>query len=509
MAFNYIMSESGRMLHESDKFIKMIVGPYGSGKSIACAIDVLSYACSQKPAPDGIRYTRVGVVRSTYPELQSTTAKTLREVLPPECGYINDGGAPMRGLYTLPLDDGTVAQLELVLIALKTPEDCSKVLSTNFSYVWLNEATGVDPMVYTALLSRIGRYPSQDMGGCSWSGIIMDFNQPEIGSWLYNYLENPADNMLIVKQPPAAFKIEHENAPATYEINPDAENLRNLGSPTEGDPDPSTLNQQELDEFLKMKGMRYYRSQIDALLLNGREDVVQNQYCMLPVAIVEGKPVYTNFSRARHVAREPIQPLPFQQIILCSDTSGIHPAAAIVQMQGTKWCVLDELYAEGEGLENFIYGMLVPLLRSKYSNNPIVGVIDPSNPRDSWSAVTPKQRFEEVGITTCTEITNSPKVRIQAIEHILNLEVGGLLISPTCDMLIRGFVSEYKYRKLRSSGSIGTSYTPTPEKNDYSHIHDALQYFGVYILRDAEEERNYDERVQMLQNRRQVLRRLV
>ena len=508
--FNYVMSESGRQFHESDKEFKLVVGPYGSGKSIMCAVDLLTYACAQRAAPDGVRYSRVVVVRSTYPELQSTTRNTLMEVLPSEYGSINESGAPMLGLYVIPLDDGTVVHLELQLVALKSAADCVKVLSTNYSFAWINEATGVEPAVFTAVHSRVARYPSQDLGGGSWAGVILDFNQPEVGSWLHRYLDNPLKNMLVVKQPPAAFMIPQENGPAVYEINPNAENLRNLGAPQEGDPDIDTLSPEEYEQFLQMKGMRYYRSQIDAQLANGREDIVQNQYCMLPVAIVAGKPVYTNFSLKRHIANEPLKPVPYHKVIIGCDTSGIHPAAVIVQMQGMKWCVLDELYAEGEGLENFLHGMLVPLLRSRYATCEIVAALDPSNPRDDWQALTPKRRFEEVGITACTEIPNSPKARISAVEHLLNQESGGLLISPACEMLTRGFMSEYKYRQLRATGTMGSAYTPTPEKNEYSHIHDALQYFAVYILRgDGRERRDEEQFARNLQQRREMLRTIV
>ncbi len=73
MAFQYAMSPTGREFHESDKFVKMALGPFGSGKSCFCSVDVLTNACAQFVAPDNTRYCRVGVVRATYPELTSMT----------------------------------------------------------------------------------------------------------------------------------------------------------------------------------------------------------------------------------------------------------------------------------------------------------------------------------------------------------------------------------------------------------------------------------------------------
>lgn len=485
MAFNYVMSPTGRLLHESDKPVKMICGPYGSGKSCACAIDVLSYVCAQAPAPDGIRYTRVGVIRSTYNELLTTTRKSLLEVFPAECGTITGGGISPRGLYTIPLPDGTVAQCELNFIALGAVEDCDKLRSVNWTFAWINEATGVVPEVFSVVQQRVGRYPAQDMGGVSWGGVIMDFNMPAAGTWLHSLMMNPPENYLCIRQPPAAFEHIDDHGTITYEINDDAENLRNLGAFEEGDP-TEFVTEEEYDQYLHEKGKRYYRNQIESLQRMGRNDVIKNQYCMLDVPIVDGKPVFSNFIYDRHVARDPISPIQFQGIVVGSDTSGIHPAAVILQFQNQQWCVLDELYAEGEGLENFIYGMLIPLLREKYSTCPVTAALDPADARDSWTGTTPRQRFEELGIQTVTEFTNSPKVRIQVVEHMFNLFTGGLLISPTCTLLIRGCQSEYRYRRLRASGTLGATYTPQPEKNDASHICDALQYACLYIKSAAD-----------------------
>lgn len=499
--FNYVPSPTGLRFHESDKYIKMLCGPYGSGKSCCCAMDILYYACAQPVAKDGMRYSRVGVIRSTYPELTSMTRKSLLEVLPRECGDITGAVAPLRGVYLIPLQDGTTVNLELNLFALKGPEDCSKILSANWTFAWINEATGVSPEVFAAVQTRIGRFPSQDLGGVNWGGIIMDFNQPEHDSWLDVYMKNPEPNWLVVKQPPAALRRFDENGKKHFDANPDAENLRNLGAKEEGDPEDMTPEE---------RGMRYYRNQIQTLLKNGRVDVVENQYCLLDVPVVEGKPVFSNFSPSRHIADHELTPMMFHEVVLGVDQSGIHPAAVILQNQDGKWCVMDELFADNEGFENFLYGMLIPLLRGKYHTNPVVAAIDPSNQRDSWTGITPRQRFEEAGIPAVTEITNSPKARIQVVEHMLNLDTGGLLISPSCKNIINGFTHEYRYRRLRASGSIGTVYTPQPEKNEASHYQDALQYAALLIQKGIDyTDDDLSDVARKLSESRNVLRRII
>lgn len=498
--FNYVMSPTGKEFHECDAKVKMLCGPFGSGKSCCCAVDVLTYACAQAPAPDGVRYSRAGIVRSTYPELLSTTRRSLVEVMPQGYGDINMAGSPMMGVYRFPLADGTTVNLELQLLALRTPQDEPRVRSLNWTFAWINEATSVCPEVMSFILARVGRFPPADMGGISWGGVIMDFNMPESGSWLYEYMNNPEDNWKLFRQPPAAFKISDENG-TRYEMNPNAENLRNLGSKEPGDPE---------DFPAESRGMRYYDNQIRSWLKQGRTDVVDNLYCMLDVPIIDGKPVYPDFRTGKHVADVEIQPLAFHNVIIGMDQSGIHPAAVILQNQNGKWCVLDELYADGEGLENFLYGMLVPLLRTKYSTNEVVAAIDPSNTRDSWQAITPKRRLEELGIVAVTEISNSPKLRIQVVEHMLNVDTGGLLVNPTCKLLVKGFQHEYRYRKLRASGSAGEAYTPSPEKNEVSHVHDALQYAALLINQGQRTDSRQVQRLsESIQSKRRVLSKIL
>ena len=49
----------------------------------------------------------------------------------------------------------------------------------------------------------------------------------------------------------------------------------------------------------------------------------------------------------------------------------------------------------------------------------------------------------------------------------------GILIDPKCNNLIRGFAGGYHYRRLQVSGE---RYDEKPNKNRFSHVHDALQY---------------------------------
>ena len=51
---------------ESEARVRIIQGPVGSGKSVACCAEIMRLAMSQEPSEDGVRYSKAGVIRNTY-----------------------------------------------------------------------------------------------------------------------------------------------------------------------------------------------------------------------------------------------------------------------------------------------------------------------------------------------------------------------------------------------------------------------------------------------------------
>lgn len=75
-----------RAFMHSTAFFRGLMGPFGSGKSTVCVMEILKRAKAQKPGPDGIRRSRWAVIRNTYPELKTTTIKTWHQWVPPSIG---------------------------------------------------------------------------------------------------------------------------------------------------------------------------------------------------------------------------------------------------------------------------------------------------------------------------------------------------------------------------------------------------------------------------------------
>jgi len=72
---------------KDDNFIRLVVGPIGSGKStgVLCG-EIVRRALMQKPGPDNIRYFKALVIRNTLPDLKKTTIKTWWGMMPETIG---------------------------------------------------------------------------------------------------------------------------------------------------------------------------------------------------------------------------------------------------------------------------------------------------------------------------------------------------------------------------------------------------------------------------------------
>jgi hypothetical protein len=478
---NYVPTASGEKYHDSDDPIKLIMGPFGSGKSTICAMDILYSACAQTPDADGVRWSRWGVVRASYPNLVDTTRKILMEIMPEGSGTITRGNAPLHGVFEFPLKEKgggrTLVHAEFELWSALTEEDADKFRSANWTGAWLNEATEVESGVFSAVMARSGRFPVGARGACRWGGVLLDFNRPRKGSWLEAYL-NKAEIMIntdegvestkicTVVQPPAAFKIE-DDGEIVYRTNPEAENLNNLKG-----------------------GVGYYERLIAIALNEGRTNEVDALYCMLEAVSNAGRPVWPMFSVKKHVAVKRLEPLSDSPLIIGCDTSGIHPAAVLLQFQQGRWCATDELYGEQEGLDVFLNSGLIPLVKGKYPRCPVVISCDPANARDSYTGRAPTDYLQRAGFSISLPTTNRTAIRVAAVSAMLNVDVGGFMVSPHCENLIEAMLGTdgdkgYHFARHRLRGSVSVVYSETPEKNEGSHLADALQYAVLYITRES------------------------
>ena len=67
---------------KDDSFFRGLRGPVGSGKSVACCVEVFRRALAQKKNEKGIRKSRWAIIRNTSPQLRAATIITWVEWVP-------------------------------------------------------------------------------------------------------------------------------------------------------------------------------------------------------------------------------------------------------------------------------------------------------------------------------------------------------------------------------------------------------------------------------------------
>ncbi|MGL6291088.1 MAG: hypothetical protein ACRC2H_10405, partial [Silanimonas sp.] len=165
-----------------DARIQLLLGPIGGGKTTGVLMKTLALAHSQKPNANGERKTRWGVARNTRPQLRDSVIKTVFDWLPPNGKSIIWRESDMALLLNFPQSDGTVVRAEYLFRPLDTAEDAQRLLSVEYTGVWLSEFREIPLQLLTDALSRTGRYPSKTDGGATWHGILGESNMPVRGS---------------------------------------------------------------------------------------------------------------------------------------------------------------------------------------------------------------------------------------------------------------------------------------------------------------------------------------
>ena len=163
---------------KDSSFFRGIRGPVGSGKSVACCVEVFRRALQQQKNSEGKRRSRWAVVRNTNPQLRTTTIKTWLDWFPEDTWGTFNWSVP----YTHHIQKGDL-DIEVIFLALDRPEDVKKLLSLEVTGVWVNEAREIPKSIIDACTMRCGRFPSMREGGPTWSGVICDTNAPEEDHW--------------------------------------------------------------------------------------------------------------------------------------------------------------------------------------------------------------------------------------------------------------------------------------------------------------------------------------
>jgi hypothetical protein len=175
-------------------FISSIMGPYGSAKTTSCFQKILTVAFRQRPGRDGVRRIRVCVIRATYSQLETNVMKDWFSWFP----RTKENWNGEHNTHTLSIDvpmldgPGTTSRVVIEMIFRGLGEHKAEEVfkGMQLTMLWLNEVDTLSREVLNYGFPRVGRYPAAKDGGCTWSGVIADFNAPEVDNWTYDLLVN-------------------------------------------------------------------------------------------------------------------------------------------------------------------------------------------------------------------------------------------------------------------------------------------------------------------------------
>ena len=468
----YRASPTLQKFHDDDSFVRAVMGPVGSGKSVGCITEIFYRAFSTPPGRDGVRRSRTLVGRASYSVLESTTIRTFMDWYG-DMGKLRKG-SPITWTARLDLGDGTIAEMEVLFMSFDGPvqEVANKLRSLELTFAFINEAPELDGELIPHVISRLKRYPSSRTlpdGVMPWFGLWMDANPPSIASWFYQRFEvERPRGWKLFRQPGALIR----RADGTLEPNPAAENIENLNG-----------------------GYQYYLDMAASLNEAQLRSMVLGEYA----PDVAGQLVYPMFSSAEHVAEEELEP-PGRVMLVVGCDWGLNPAAVVTAMapHGALY-VLDEVVGFNMSFEEFRDDHLLPLLRNRYAGYPVLVIGDPAgSARSAYWNETVFANLERYGLPVQPAPTNDIRPRIQAVEKWL-LKRNGFKLSPRCTWLREGFEGGYRYKET----SVAVAGYGRPEKNEYSHVHDALQYAALHyydgVLRDTRREvRRYRQQLRRI-----------
>lgn len=442
--------------------VDIIQGPLGSGKTKALCIRIMRHAQEQVKSPvDGMRRSRFALVRNTMPDLIRTTIRTWLDTFPerPYGRYI--AGAVKQ--HQVRFAD---VHCDIDFIALDSEDDIRKLRSTEYTGIAFNEVPFIIRELFDEARTRL-RYPSPEHGGPSpWRGVLGDANAPDEDHWLAimtGQVEMPVgipeDEIARYRwpktwgfymQPPALIEKRDERGIITgYEVNPAAENLKNLP--------PGYYDEQIVGAPSK--------AWIDSRLMNR-------------VALVaDGNPVWPMFRREYHVSREPLRPVPDHDVIVALDFGRVYPAALFAQEINQRVYVQHEILGFNEPASIFA-PKVKRFLEQNYSGCAFRCIGDPKGADKGQQTEQSSYdifRANGLPVTPAPVKGNDIAMRTEAVAFALNDNPAGInrmVISPLCRTLIVGCAGRYHLTR-EETGDL------KPKKDKYSNLCDCLQYLVI------------------------------
>jgi len=452
----------------------------------------------------------------TYPDLKSSTIQSWLEWAP--AGYWGEIRYDIPIIFYYRTGD---IEADIWFVSMDKPEHVRKALGTQFTAAWANEVKFIPLKLIMDIAGRTGRYPPASEGGAGYDVIIMDTNPPDELHWipLIEARLLAASGKAIAKaSTPEAFAEDamlelDENSDAIESMDldpsdwcilhqagglaPEAENLEYINQNSESMKLPA--------EQRRKTGRVWYERKARNSTAAWKKVYVDGEYG----TDVTGRPVFPDFEASKvvagvtvpwHVSAVPLEYNKFLPLQLGWDYGGT-PACVILQVNAKaqvlvlREVISTKINARGMSprlfsryVKNMVLGNLYPDHRRIVSVGDPAGAAPGGSDEHSW-----EDYLREEGIPTesAPEFRIAP--RLDAVEHYLTNGSPGIVIDPRCTVLITGFKNGYQMRKVRKAGT--DVYEFEPEKNEFSHVQDALQYIVMKIRQGVPASGDYRRRM--------------
>lgn len=477
-----------------ESLICAIMGPVGSAKTTSLIRKIVLSAGLQNPSPrDGVRRVRWCVVRDTYAQMQTNFMASWFTWFPKEMGTFN--GEQMSHTVRLTINrlDGAAPEIWEIQMLFRAMGDqkAEQVLKgLELTGLAMNEMDTLAREVLAYGIGRIGRYPSAVHGGCQYRAIIGDFNAPDVDNWTYELL---VEKQLPITDDVAAdlkkalgprFAIGFHRQPGGRSIDPPPENIKNLPA-------------------------GYYAGQLLGLPEALVRRLIDNEFG----AVRNGQPVFPEYNDEFHCAKADLDPVPGVPVSLAFD-GGSTPAAVFGQrMESGQIRILSELVVFSDSADKALermgpdeFGaMMAEHWLERYAKLPTGGAwFDPAalygdEYEDSWARrawLAFQKRISQASVGKPWRAAKAAPIKgnrmVERIEGVRRLLVNspggkpGLLLSPSCRFVRRGFNNGYVIQRVQMTVG-GGRWKDEPVKNDYSHVQDACQYLVGGLTKRGDE----------------------
>jgi hypothetical protein len=436
---NYEPLPTLRLFHNDNSINRCIIGPVGSGKTTAAAMEIGVFLPQHLLAEYGITKTRWVVVRNTYIELRDTTIRTVKEWFP-EAFNSNDWSESRMELTIR----GEDYEAEILFRSCDRPEHIKKLKSLEITGYWIDESIEVPQEIKLMLENRIGRFPKR----CPEKYGLETSNPPEIDDPTYS-------NFAWHKPPPGPLPPREPLFGHRGFWQPPGENAKNLPP----------------DYYEQLRKVYHDNRDWIDVYLDGK-----------PGIMVVGRLVYNNFRREYHIAKESITWLG-GELIMGWDNSGNCPACIVAQVPGARQIhILREYYSDRMGIVDFTNFVVHQINMEFRGAKDIIHWGDPAAnaqyPKREGGFTSNAELMHDCGVDVLASEQNF-QPRVEAVDQML-ARIEGVLIDPSCTRLINGFLGGYCYPPNKS---LMGEFLPNVLKNKYSHVHDALQYLMVRVFK--------------------------